>query len=110
MSQFRWHDGPYFCYAGWDRPLQYHFLVVEDRASEEVVYSNLDDPEAVTGKRFMGLPPRGLTVEQVLARLKGLGIRAPAGLAERLREHQARDAGNEIVELTIPPSSGRAER
>lgn len=52
---------------GWDAPLQYFYLTVE--RGEQLLYSNLDDPEAQSGS-FGG----GLTLHQLQARLAEQGV------------------------------------
>lgn len=52
---------------GWDAPLQYYYLTVS--RGEHTLYSNLDDPEAVTGT-FGG----GLSLTQLQARLATHGF------------------------------------
>ncbi|MBZ9752158.1 hypothetical protein GO986_12015 [Deinococcus sp. HMF7620] len=52
---------------GWDAPLGYYFLIVEQEG--KLVYSNLDDPQALAGP-YGG----GLTLMHLQAKLQGFGV------------------------------------
>lgn len=89
MSQRTFRYKGYSVFTGWDRPLQYHFLTIENKQGE-TVYTNLDDPAALTGiSRFA----KGLTIEQVLAHLSRFGIVYPVTLPKDLREDEEQDRG-----------------
>ena len=89
MSQRHFTCGPWHVLTGWDRPLQYHFLVVE--RDGEVVWSNLQ------------LENPGMTPEQVVQQIGALGLAMvmPKSLYKDLREDMIQNAGNHIHEY--PP-------
>jgi hypothetical protein len=90
MSQRKFKFGPYDILTGWDRPLQYHFLTVQDRTNKDEdahVYCNLDD---------RSLPNGAMTSEQVMAKLKELGINTPLTLKRDLDYDRETNAGNII--------------
>jgi len=82
---------------GWDRPLQYHFLVVEytDRPGgdpaccdgEPFVYSNLDDPNAI-----------GADLDYYVGILGSLGITVPQSMIDQVRLDGEFNRGNFVVE------------
>lgn len=73
---------------GWDRPLQYFFLVVEcDQEEEGYLYSNLDDPEARV--------PQPLSYYR--AKLRELGIPVPESMFEETARDHAENTGNRRV-------------
>ena len=59
--------GPLTLRYGWDAPLQYFALTVED--GNRLVYSNMDDPEARSGT-YGG----GLSLPQLCAKLAAFGV------------------------------------
>lgn len=77
---------------GWDRPLQYFYLVVEDpgSTSDSPVYSNLDDPVCARNPR--------VPLEHFIKRLGELGIELPNAILEEVRRDCAGDVGNRVVE------------
>ncbi len=84
MSQRHFNYGPFQVLTGWDRPLQYHFLVVS--RGDGLVFSNLD------------LPNPAMTPEQVVAKLGELDLLMPATLLADLRQDAARNSGNESTQ------------
>ncbi|GGN46547.1 MULTISPECIES: hypothetical protein [Deinococcus] len=97
MSTHTFTHGALKVQAGWDRPLQYFYLVIErlqrQQGEPTLVYCNLDDPQA----RFDG----GLTLDQVQARLEEHHLPVPAGLLDALREDQRVNRGNHDVTWTV---------
>lgn len=97
MSQHHYRtttpDGtPVEILAGWDRPLQGFFLVVEDEREDEYVYSNLDDPALAS---CGGLPAR---LEYFQAKLAGLGLALPQAVWDEIRGDARANRGNRDVE------------
>lgn len=71
--------------VGFDRPLGHFFMVILDGAADdELVYSNLEDPEA-------GFP-RTLSRYQVV--LKEMGLEMPEQVWADVLEDQRNNAGN----------------
>jgi len=89
MSQIRFSTTTHRVLAGWDRPLQQCFLVVDD-GLDTVYYSNLADRR---------LPRGDMTPALVLARLTDLGVPTPPTLEAVLRAHVDENAGNVAVLL-----------
>lgn len=96
--------------CGWDRPLQYFFLNVETYVPrypqlEVSVFDNLRHGDG------------SMTLAEVIATLKRLGITYPEGLEAALLDQQARNAGNEnpqwpsvAPEITqVPPRQATVE-
>jgi hypothetical protein len=79
---------------GWDRPLQGFFLLVEEADSDELLYSNLDDPALAY---CMGLPA---TPDHFVATLKAMSLSVPDAM---LRE-VLRDGGNRYVRYAMDGS------
>jgi hypothetical protein len=88
MSQHRFrHDGKNVL-TGWDRPLQYFFLVVsKDEEDDDYIYSNLSDRSLRNG---------AMTAEQVINKLDELDIVYPVHLMDFLLDDKRRNAGNEV--------------
>lgn len=84
--------GPVNILCGWDRPLQHHFLLIEDMSIEAkqqeypvYLFDNLME-------RRMG----SMDVADVMDTLAQFGVMAPNGLREALHENQLRNVGNEV--------------
>ncbi|WP_151193836.1 hypothetical protein [Cysteiniphilum sp. JM-1] len=65
---------------GWDRPLQYHYLVIEH--NQKYLYSNLDDDHF----------PKDLNY--FYAKLNQFGINPPDSLYQKLLHDEAVNRGN----------------
>jgi hypothetical protein len=81
MSQRSFKSGKYDVLTGWDEPLQYFFLVIEDETTQE------DDDEYV----FSNLQDRrdpAMKVSEVLIQLNLLDIEYPPMLAADLLADQ----------------------
>lgn len=91
MSQHRFRHHNYDVITGWDRPLQYFFLVVErlSGVEDEYVYSNLNDPS---------LPLGAMTLTQVTAKLAELAIPLPVTLMDELIYDMRHNIGNRVVD------------
>jgi hypothetical protein len=89
MSQIYFRNGDRTVMTGYDRPLNYCHLTVFD-ADGESAYAHLDSFDALTWDSA-----------RVVAELDRLGIPYPTDLPDRLREHEARRAGNEV--FRYPP-------
>lgn len=81
--------------AGWDPPLQYHFLDVFDATkaghwrSPRIVFSNVDLPEGPE-----------MSIGEILRVLERVGIAAPRGLASELEKDRAENRSG--AEITYP--------
>ena len=94
MSTHTFTHGDLRVQTGWDRPLQYFYLVIERHdpvLGRTLVYCNLDDHQSATG---------GLTLTQIEARLAERNVPVPAGLMDALQEDQAVNRGNHHVDWT----------
>lgn len=98
MSQHYYHDTDpdgscITVLLGWDRPLQYVFLVVtkesKDRKTEEMTYSNLDDPSS-----------RGQDLVYYRNKVSDLGLSLPETMYTQVEKDQANNIGNRIVQHT----------
>ena len=96
MSQHYYHetdpDGSCITVLlGWDRPLQYVFLVVtkasKDQKTEEMLYSNLDDPSS-----------RGQDLVYYRNKVSDLGLSLPETMYTEVERDQANNTGNRIVQ------------
>jgi hypothetical protein len=91
MSQHVWTYKNFEALTGWDRPLQYFFLVIsrtdiseDDEETDEFVFSNLrlDNPS--------------MSIEEIVSVLNKLEIPYPAQLAKRLQEDKRNDSGHRV--------------
>jgi hypothetical protein len=98
MSQHYYHetdpDGSCITVLlGWDRPLQHVFLDVtkesNDRKTEEMLYSNLDDPSS-----------RGQDLVYYRNKVSDLGLSLPETMYTEVERDQANNTGNRIVQHT----------
>lgn len=91
---------------GWDRPLGHHFLVImklelpqaqhasltkdafddEDEYDDEIVYSNLNEPDAFN-----------LSLGHYRAKLQELGIQVPEAMFEQAALDGRHNVGNRVV-------------
>lgn len=71
---------------GWDRPLQYHFMVIEREGKRDPLYSNLDDPSA-------GLHG---SLQYFIGKALDFGIEIPPGMVARLEADRAANLGNAL--------------
>lgn len=98
MSQHRFnteHNGRPICVlAGWDRPLQGCFMIIEylDSDAGEMLYSNLDDVDSH--------PP---SFAKFLRVLGGHGIRIPDDMAQAIKMDIEVDRGNHCEDWTGTP-------
>lgn len=70
---------------GWDKPLQYHFMVIEYLAGdEELLYSNLDDDAG-------GLVGR---IAYFAKKARTFGIGLPPAMLAKLQADEALNMGN----------------
>jgi hypothetical protein len=98
MSQHYYHetdpDGSCITVLlGWDRPLQHVFLDVtkesNDRKTEEMLYSNLDDPRS-----------GGQGLVYYRSKVSDLGLCLPETMYAEVEKDQANNAGNRIAHHT----------
>jgi hypothetical protein len=82
--------------AGWDRPLQYSFLVV--RHDDDLLYSNLMDPDGCD------VPPA--KAREILERL---GVPIPVGFIDALERDRAARRGNLVVTHLLYTGEGGAQ-
>lgn len=77
--------------CGWDRPLQYYFLLVEvgEGEAERTIYDSLTEPD-------LGL----YSTAEVELRAAAVGIELPGGLLPMLLEECQQNAGNKRVRWT----------
>lgn len=84
-------DGePVSVLLGWDRPLAYFFLVVEQLSEKNdgiYLYSNLDDPGAVN-----------CSLDYFRQKLSELGISVPESMFIEAESDRKRNVGNRLVE------------
>jgi hypothetical protein len=78
--------------TGWDRMLQYHFLVIDSK-DDKNVYNNLADTRNVTGSYGSC---RGMTLQQVIDRLADYNVTLPRSLYAKLAHDQRTNVGAEI--------------
>jgi len=79
--------------AGYDRPLEGYFLVVQLKdGDDEFVYSNLDDPALAGSLGFSS------DFEYFERRLSELGAKVPDSVAAAVRDDCHRRIGNRHVE------------
>ena len=78
---------------GWDRPLQGHFLVLENLDSEKegYLYDNLSDPKLI---EWGGHPP---TVDYFVEKLAEFGISPPETMIQAIKEDARLNVGNKLV-------------
>ena len=69
--------------AGWDRPLQYHFLVINDVKSNEIVFSNLN------------LDSPSMTIDEIIMVINGFGIEPEPSFKETLLNDKLQNVGND---------------
>jgi hypothetical protein len=86
MSQHIFMRGRVRVVAGWDRPLQEHFLTVT--RDGDVLYSNLTDPALEDGG--------GMSAALVIEKLLALRLAPPPQLFEQLRRDERDDVGNAV--------------
>jgi hypothetical protein len=93
MTQRTFQTEAFSVLTGWDRPLQYFFLVISPRQSEdadEPVFSNLFRPNPA------------MSLEEIAGTLERYGITPPAGLFRDLAEDRALNRGNLEVSYEAP--------
>lgn len=81
---------------GWDRPLQGFYMVITYEGEEnEILYSNLDDPE---------LDQFGLssTLDPFLEKLEKLGLCVPAKMVTEICNDRVGNVGNRYVVYDKP--------
>jgi hypothetical protein len=69
---------------GWDRPLQYHFMVIE-QGGNDPLYSNLDDDNS-----------EDADLQYFLDKAKQFGVTIPDAMVERLKQDKENDTGNAV--------------
>ncbi len=77
--------------TGYDRPLDFCFLVVRHHPSGERLWSNLSPLDLPGGP--------GMTPDSVMQKIRDLDLPAPLGLRLLLEADHARQAGNEETDL-----------
>lgn len=114
MSQHRYKlrrgDHKISVLAGWDRPLQYLFLVID---KELVLPDNLDSlPEAdqtswlerlekESEMLYNNLLKPVWSVDQIERILKGHNLPVPDGFLQAIRRDRQNNAGNLVVDYTV---------
>lgn len=96
MSQRLFTTPAYEVLTGWDRPLQYRFLVITDRRIGEIVYSNLDDEHGPS-----------LSLNDIRQRLAAFGITPAASLLDDLAADRRANAGNLRVVYNVSGEDSR---
>lgn len=81
------HGKPIDITLGWDRPLQYFFMTVENGVTGDILYSNLDDP-ATFG---------GVDLEYYRGILSELGYSVPLKMLAEVAADRVTNAGNRFV-------------
>lgn len=76
--------------TGYDRPLDYCFLTVEDRTKDE------DSDERTVFESMWDVNCFLWNADDVLDKLAELNVEVPSDLRERLYDHERRYAGNEV--------------
>lgn len=84
MSQRIFRDNGYEVLTGWDRPLQYFFLVIDQ--GDATVFSNLDRRNNPGGP--------GMSLEAIFAQLRQRNINPPETLRTDLETDRRDNAGN----------------
>ena len=87
MSQHYFSAGKYEVLAGWDRPLQCFFLVINKTSEDEPIYSNLNDPGAGVKKQESG------HFQEVLSRMN---LSAPPGFWAAIEADRDYNVGNRV--------------
>lgn len=91
MSQLIWKiNDTIKVITGWDKPLQHHFLYIEDLTISE----NDDHSEIMFSDIDHGI--HGMTINQITDKLKEFGFPYPPTLPNDLNAHYKRNAGNEM--------------
>lgn len=72
---------------GWDRPLQYFFMTVEDGVTGDLVYCNLDHPETF----------RGADLDYYRRVLNKLGLAVPVKMLAEVAADRVSNVGNRFV-------------
>lgn len=79
---------------GWDRPLQYVFMTVENLSASDdeaqFLYDNLDE----------AVDPSELSLEHFRVQLSRLGVAIPERMFEEVALDQANNVGNRLVDHT----------
>lgn len=82
---------------GWDRPLQYVFMTVENLSASDdegrFLYSNLDE----------GVEPGELTLDHFRSVLRGLGLNVPEMMFAEVDRDRAANVGNRVLVHTAEP-------
>ncbi len=91
MSQHTYKCGEIKVLAGWDRPLGYLFLVIENDISDIPIYSNLDDPKAENAQDTIHF-------QEVL---RTLSIPVPKGFWLALEGDRKKNKGNYSKRWTL---------
>lgn len=86
MSQRKFQHNNYAVLTGWDRPLQYHFLLIED------ITTPLDDEGIVFNNLHRRNP--GMTLREIEDELNKLNIPIPPGLISDLKNDKITNVGN----------------
>lgn len=93
MSQRQFTHGKNLILTGWDRPLQYFFLVIEDMTdedSDDYIFTNLN------------LPNPAMTLEQIKDVLSKENIAAPATLFTDLATDKENNVGSSFHNYDAP--------
>ena len=103
MSQRYFKNERYEVLVGWDRPLQYFFMVIQDETVPEdnddsMVYSNQNDPEGP-----------GLSFDRIHAVLHQFQITPPLTLWRDLQKDKQDDVGNLVVRYRFEPTFAGVE-
>ena len=93
MSQRNYKYQDKFISAGWDRPLQYHFLTIfgpdSEDGEETIIFDNLN------------LPNPAMTVNQIEDKLNELNIPIPIGFLADLIIDSIKNTGNLVVNYQL---------
>lgn len=82
----------FYVTAGWDRPLQYHFLTIEDDVNTEPVFCNLE------------LENPAMSIDDIRVQLAERDIKTPPGFFEQLEKDREDNAGNASSTLPFMPA------
>jgi hypothetical protein len=90
QHNYRYQGKEVLC--GYDRPLKGYFLVVQDLATDDYIYSNLDEPTSEKAHPH--------TFDGFSSKLRELGIPMPYKMYQNLLDDFAANKGNGITEYT----------
>ena len=91
MSQHRYSYGEITVFAGWDRPLGYLFMVIENDTSEVPIYCDEDDLNNYSQQ----------DTNHYQEILKTLSIPVPCGFWNAIENDRLEDKGNSFTQWEL---------